>query len=160
MSVTKDYRIVRNSLIGVELNEDESKALTEIMAVRSLAADEVLINEGEPEDTLFLLAVGDLAVTSEIDGKETVMYTMNVGECAGTRSFIDGTTRKATLKAVAEATIYTLEPDAFEGLLKQHPRVVYKVMRALFRVTHSNLTRMNVESQALSNYINKSGGRY
>ncbi|MDH5259328.1 MAG: Crp/Fnr family transcriptional regulator, partial [Gammaproteobacteria bacterium] len=79
---------------------------------------------------------------------------------AGTRSFIDGTTRKATLKSIDGATIYTLEPDAFEGLLKEYPKVVYKVMRALFRVTHTNLTRMNIESQALSNYINKSGGRY
>jgi hypothetical protein len=33
-------------------------------------------------------------------------------------------------------------------------------MRGLFRITHMNLMRMNVETQQLSNYINKTGGRY
>lgn len=160
MPVAKDYQIVRNSSLGVELSEDESKALTNVMEALVLEPNEILIREGEPESTLFLLADGNLSVTSENDGEEIVMYTMKVGECAGTRSFIDGTTRKATLKSIDGATIYTLEPDAFEGLLKEYPKVVYKVMRALFRVTHTNLTRMNIESQALSNYINKSGGRY
>jgi len=160
MAVAKDYQIVRNSSLGVELNEDESKALTNIMEALILKKDETLIREGEPESTLFLLADGDLSVTSNNDGEEVIMYTMKVGECAGTRSFIDGTTRKATLKSPDGATIYTLKPDSFEDLLQEHPKVVYKVMRALFRITHTNLARMNVESQAMSNYINKSGGRY
>ncbi len=160
MAVTVDFRIVRNSLLGVELSEDESKALSAIMQAIKLDKGDVLIREGEPESTLFLLAEGELAVSSEIDGKDQIMYTMKVGECAGTRSFIDGTARKATITAATDAIIYTLEPKDFEALLEKHPKVVYKVMRALFRVTHSNLLRMNMESQAMTNYINKAGGRY
>jgi hypothetical protein len=53
-----------------------------------------------------------------------------------------------------------MEPAAFETLLDKHPRIVYKVMRALFRITHANLMRMNLESQELANYISKSHGRY
>jgi len=160
MSSKIDYRIVRNSSLGVELTEDEGKVLASVMEVVFLEEGDVLIKEGEPESTLFLLAVGHLTVTSDIDGTEVLMYTMKGGECAGTRSFIDGSARKATIKAATDATVYTLEPEKFEELLAQDPRVVYKVMRALFRVTHSNLTRMNMESQALASYINKSGGRY
>ena len=85
---------------------------------------------------------------------------MTKGECAGTRAFVDRTPRKATLRAIGNATIYTLTPDAFESLLDSHPRIVYKVMRALFRVTHSNLMRMNQESRELANYITKTHGRY
>jgi hypothetical protein len=33
-------------------------------------------------------------------------------------------------------------------------------MRALFRVTHTNLMRMNLESAELRNYMMKTGGRY
>ena len=56
--------------------------------------------------------------------------------------------------------MYTLEPEDFESLLETHPQVLYKFMRGLFRQTHSNLVKMDVESQQLSNYINKTGGRY
>lgn len=85
---------------------------------------------------------------------------MSPGEVAGTRAFVDRTPRKATLRAKGEATVYTLEPETFESLLEEQPRIVYKVMRGLFRITHSNLLRMNQEKEQLSNYINKSGGRY
>ncbi|MEO7623880.1 MAG: Crp/Fnr family transcriptional regulator, partial [Gallionella sp.] len=82
------------------------------------------------------------------------------GECAGTRAFVDRTPRKATLRAIGKATVYTLTPDSFDSLVDANPRLVYKVMRALFRNTHANLMRMNQESEQLSNYIQKSQGRY
>ena len=85
---------------------------------------------------------------------------MKLGECAGTRAFVDLAPRRATLKAVGDTTVYTMEPKAFEALIDKHPRVVYKVMRGLFRLTHMNLMRMNVETKELSNYIHKTGGRY
>ena len=65
-----------------------------------------------------------------------------------------------TLRAVGAVTVYTLTPKDFESLLDDHPQLVFKVMRALFRVTHANLSRMNQESKQLSNYIHKSQGRY
>jgi len=160
MSDQVDYKIIFDSVLGDELEKSECKSFAEIMSVRKLSDGETLIKEGEPEKTLYVLAEGKLSVSSEIEGKEITMYTMKKGECAGTRSFIDATKRKATLTAVGDCIIYTLAPDSFEQLLSSSPRVVYKVMRALFRVTHSNLTRMNMESQEMSNYISKSGGRY
>jgi len=160
MSATPDYNQLRTSTLGAELYEDEAKVLAGIMGVKRLKDGETLITEGGAESTLFILAEGSLAVISNTDGKETVVYTMTKGECAGTRAFVDRTPRKATLRASGDAVVYTLTPDAFESLLDSHPRIVYKVMRALFRVTHSNLMRMNQESRELANYITKTHGRY
>jgi hypothetical protein len=53
-----------------------------------------------------------------------------------------------------------LEPEDFDALVETHPRLVYKVMRALFRITHANLMRVNLEGSELRNYLLKSGGRY
>ena len=160
MSETAKPHLVRNSTLGAELYEEEARTLAGIMGVRRLRDNELLISEGGAESTLFVLAEGKLAVISNTDDKEVVVYTMTEGECAGTRAFVDRTPRKATLRAVGDATVYTLTPDAFETLLDSHPRIVYKVMRALFRVTHTNLMRMNQESQELAKYITKTGGRY
>jgi CRP-like cAMP-binding protein len=99
-------------------------------------------------------------VIGAILGQELVVYTMHKGECAGTRAFVDRTPRKATLRASGEALVYTMTPAAFESLLDKHPHIVYKVMRALFRITHSNLLRMRDESQELVNYVSKIHGRY
>ncbi|HSM97629.1 MAG TPA: cyclic nucleotide-binding domain-containing protein [Gallionella sp.] len=161
MSNNADYRQVRNSSVGAELHEDEARTLAAKMGVRQLKDGELLVSEGGADQTLFILVSGKLAViSSDTGGKEKLVHTMKEGECAGTRAFVDRTPRKATLRAVGDATVYTLIPDDFDSLVDAHPRLAYKVMRALFRNTHANLMRMNQESQELSNYIHKSEGRY
>ncbi len=160
MSEGADDNKVRTSSLGAELHEDEAKVLAGIMGVRDLVDGELLVAEGGTANTLFILAAGKLSVLSHTEGVEQRVYTMTQGECAGTRAFVDRAPRKATLRAEGEARVFTLEPAAFESLLESHPRIVYKVMRALFRSTHRNLMRMNQESQQLSNYISKSHGRY
>ncbi|MFZ5524337.1 MAG: Crp/Fnr family transcriptional regulator [Pseudomonadota bacterium] len=161
MSNTADYQRVRNSSVGAELHEDEAKTLAAKMGVHHLKDGELLVSEGGDDQTLFILVSGKLGVISTVtDGKEKLVHTMKEGECAGTRAFVDRTPRKATLRAIGNATVYTLTPDAFESLVDAHPRLAYKVMRALFRNTHANLMRMNQESQQLANYIHKSEGRY
>ena len=160
MSISAEYKQVRNSTVGAELFEDEAKMLAAKLGVRQLKDGELLVSEGAADQTLFILATGKIAVISSTDGKENLVYTMKAGECAGTRAFVDRAPRRATLRAIGYATVYTLTPESFESLVDAQPRLAYKVMRALFRVTHANLMRMNQESQQLTNYIHKSQGRY
>ena len=161
MSNFADYQLVRNASLGSELHEDEAKTLAAILGVRQLKDGELLVSEGGAEQTLFILVSGKLGVISAVaGGTEGLVHTMKTGECAGTRAFVDKTPRKATLRAIGNATVYTLSPEAFEIVVDSHPRLAFKVMRALFRSTHANLMRMNHETQELSNYIHKSQGRY
>lgn len=161
MNDTADYHRVCNISVCAELDDNEARILAATMGVRHLQGGELLVSEGGADQSLYVVVAGKLAVYSaDADGKETLVYTMQEGECAGTRAFVDRTPRKATLRAMGDTMVYTLTPHDFESLLDDHPRLVYKVMRALFRVTHSNLMRMNQETQQLSNYINKTQGRY
>lgn len=148
------------SILGAELDAGELAALADAMGVASTHKGDYLVREGEARRTLFVLADGRLSVCTRSEGSEQAIYQLRVGEVAGTRAFLDGSARKAGLRADVDSTVLTLEPDAFEGLVEHHPWVVYKVMRALFRVTHANLMRMNLESAELRNYMMKTGGRY
>lgn len=160
MTLRADGSLVRLSTLGDELDRNESDALAAKMGVVTARDGEVVVAENDKRSTLYVLIDGRLEVMSRIDGHDVPVYTMKKGECAGTRAFVDRSPRKATLRASGPTTVYTLEPDAFESLLATHPAVVYKVMRALFRITHSNLMRMNQETAQLTNYINKTHGRY
>lgn len=151
---------IKNSTLGDELDAQESALIASVMTVKNLKDGEMLVAEGQKDDSLFLLIKGNLAVISDHGGENEVVYTMKTGECAGTRAFVDRAPRKATLQSRGDSTVYAMKPVDFEKLLDNYPRVVYKVMRALFRITHANLMRMNQETEQLSNYINKTGGRY
>jgi CRP-like cAMP-binding protein len=155
-----DLEAMCASSIGNELTKEECQILSGVMGIRKLKDRELLSKEGDAACTLYILIEGKLELYNEKEGKGNVIYTLNKGECAGTRAFIDRTARKASLIANGDAIVYTLEPDAFETLIDDNPRITYKVMRALFRNTHSNLIRMNLEASQLSNYINKTQGRY
>ena len=161
MSDSIDYKSVRNSSLGSDLTEDEVHQLAARMGVRHFQDGEFLVKEGDIYRSLFLLAEGQLTVTSlNLQGEEKRVYTMKVGECAGTRAFIKNTPRRATLRAVGATTVYTLTPEELEKLLDDRPRAAFKVMRALFNITHTNLARMSQETEHLTNYITKVGGRY
>lgn len=156
MSGEVDYRVVMGSSVGLELAEDEARLLAAKMGARQLQDGEFLVREGEADQTLFLLAAGKLQVLNrDADGVDQPVYAMQVGECAGTRAFVEQSSRKATLRAVGPTVVYTLTPQDFEKLLDESPRVAYRVMRALFRVTHANLARMNQEARDLSRHISK-----
>jgi CRP-like cAMP-binding protein len=152
--------LICKSSIGKDLTLGEGRILGAVMGVKHLKDGEMLSKEGEASSTLYILIEGQLNLFEDKEGKGEVRYTMSKGECDGTRAFIDRSARKATLVAKGDTTVYTLEPDAFETLIDSNPRVIYKVMRELFRNTHTNLIRMNREAEQLSNYINKSQGRY
>jgi CRP/FNR family cyclic AMP-dependent transcriptional regulator len=160
MSQTVQADLVRASALGDELDKPEAQALAALMASRTLNDGEMLVREGGPERTLFVLVAGQLAVSNVRDGTEQVAYLMSKGECAGARSFVDAMPRRGNLRAIGPTTVYTLEPDRFETLIASHPRIVYKVMRAMFRITHANLLRMNQETQQLTDYVTKTHGRF
>lgn len=160
MNQEPDSQILLTTELGKELEAGDGNVLARVIGIRRLADGEVLAQEGDTSHTLFILVSGKLAVSSHINGMETLLYTMKPGECAGTHAFVERASRQVTLTAVGDCVVYTLEPDHFEPLLDSHPKLVYRLMRGLFRVTHQNLVSMHMETQQLSNYILKTGGRY
>jgi CRP-like cAMP-binding protein len=152
--------VLAQSTLGTELTPEDCEALAAVVGAEQVPAGGNLVREGEDRRTLFVLAKGRLNVCRHVNGLDESVYQMRIGECAGTRAFIDGSPRRAGLRGGTDCVVLTLEPAAFEGLVETHPRLVYKVMRAIFRVTHSNLMRVNLESAQLRNYMMKAGGRY
>lgn len=157
MDSAHKVQAIASSMLGAELDDTERAELATRMGVIEAADGESIVSEGDARRTLFLLSDGQIDVTR--DGNDHV-YRMRPGECAGTRAFIDGSPRKAGLRALGATRVLTLEPDDFEALLETQARIVYKVMRAIFRITHANLMRMNLESAELKNYVTRSQGRY
>ncbi len=153
--------IQTNSPFGAELEADEIKALAGVISIRHLNEDDILIKEGTTDDALHVVISGRLAATRNTGGDEYVtLHTLHDGDMAGAMGFIDGTDHSATLRALCDTEVYTLERPAFESLLETHPALVYKVMRAIIRSVHTTLLRMNRQFVEMNNYIMKEHGRY
>lgn len=141
---------IKNSELGKYLSDGDCRALTTVMNVRDLDDGEVLVKEGDLDNTLFFVTSGCLKVTSTVNGRKKIVNTMKPGDCAGIRSFVERTPRMVTLRAKGPTTVYAIRPDDFELLLETHPRQVYNFMRGLFRMLNINLERMHEKIRRLS----------
>ncbi|HXV10842.1 MAG TPA: cyclic nucleotide-binding domain-containing protein [Burkholderiales bacterium] len=154
--------LVRNSALAVELTGDQCAVLAELVSVRKLADGEVLVRQGASDNHLYAIVSGALAVARQVeaDGQWVNLHLLGKGDLAGELGFMDGRPHYAALRATGPTQVLCLEREKLESLLQREPVVVYRVMRAIFRVVHVIVNRMAMQTSELTNYIFKVHGKY
>ena len=149
------------SRLGADLDERECNVLCELVTVRELADQEVLVREDTIDNHLYVVADGTLGVVRNINSDQRLtIATLGAGDLAGELSFIDATKRHASLVALGRTRVLGLEREHFESLLTSHPLLFYHVIRAIVRTVHVIQQRLSLQAVELSNYIYKQHGRY
>jgi len=152
---------LRASRLGADLDEREYDVLCELLTVRELADQEVLVREDTIDNHLYVVADGTLGVVRNINSDQRLtIATLSAGDLAGELSFIDATKRHASLVALGRTRVLGLEREHFEALLTTHPQLFYHVIRAIVRTVHVIQQRLSLQAVELSNYIYKQHGRY
>lgn len=159
--MTDTANLVLLSSLGAELSQEEAAVLGGLMSPRELADGDYLITEGTSDDSLHVLLEGKLEVVKHTGGGDIAgLAILREGDLAGELSFIDGHEHTVGLRALCSTKVLTLKREDFESAVDAHPKLVYKVMRAIARSTHRIVHRMNAEFIELNNYIFKQHGRY
>ena len=152
--------LVRNSALAVELTADQCSVLAGLMAVRDLEDGEILVKEGASDNRVYALVSGALGVSRQVDGEWHNINVLTKGDLAGELGFMDDRPRYAALRALGSTRVLSLEREKLESLLEREPLIVYRVMRAIFRVVHVILNRVAMQSSELTNYMFKVHGKY
>ncbi len=152
--------LVRNSALAAELTPDQCGVLAGLMALRELEDGEILVKEGASDSRVYALVSGALGVSREVDGEWHNIHVLTKGDLAGELGFMDGLPRYAALRALGSTRVLSLEREKLESLLEREPLIVYRVMRAIFRVVHVILNRVAMQSSELTNYMYKVHGKY
>ena len=160
MNERKDLSIVHGSSIARGLSEEECTILERVVTRRTLKNDEILIEEDQVDNCLYVIVSGALDVCRHSGGDWVSLHVLKTGDLAGELGFIDGQPHSASLRSIGPTDLFILERSQFESLLENHPRIIYEVMRTILRTVHAILRRMNLQYIELSNYITKQHGRY
>lgn len=154
---------LRTSPVTEELNDSEVEILSELFEVREFKAGDIIVEPGNNQpDNLYILASGEIEVKIVSGSESSTVHVLKEGDLAGMITFAGGAASQisATLFAVGDTKVLTMERARFETLLNSHPQLVYRVMRGIIRNMHGIVRRVNIESAELTNYIYKTGGRY
>ena len=128
---------------------------------RDLQPGEVLVPEGTSDNHLYVIVRGALSVQRSAGASESViLFTLGAGDLVGEMSFLDETPHYAALVAIGPTRVFGIEREKLEALLRPHPELVYRVMRAIIRTVHELQRRISMQSVELTNYIYKQHGRY
>ena len=155
------FEALRRSRLAAELNEPQCRKLAAVMTVHELQDGAVLVHEGAPDNHLYVIESGALAVVKGAGTPEAVtLNTLAAGELAGELSWLDGAERYASLVASGPTRVLGLEREKLESMTASDGEIVYRVMRAIVRVVHAIQRRLAMHQSELTNYIYKQHGRY
>lgn len=161
MSLVVD--ILRISTVTDELSDSDVGVIAGLFDVKNYKDGEVIVKHGnERPDNLYILAHGGIDVKIESGDGDFTIHVLQPGDLAGMITFVGGSAEQisATLYAVGDTQVLSLERVKFESLINSHPMIVYRVMRGLARSMHGIVRRGNSQSAELSNYIYNINGRY
>ncbi|HEX3527750.1 MAG TPA: cyclic nucleotide-binding domain-containing protein [Thermoanaerobaculia bacterium] len=115
-----------------QLNDDDVEWMLNAGAKRFVPAGGVLIRQGVPVDSVFILLEGRLAVwLAPRQGPEKEIARLNAGEIVGEMSFIDARPPSATVKALEDSTVFAITKTSLNAKLAADQGFGARFYRAL-----------------------------
>jgi CRP-like cAMP-binding protein len=78
-----DKQIKNNAIFGDLLSPEDLISLINKSLIRTAEVGQILCQQGQYNDTLFLVIEGEVEISAESDGKETKLATLREGELIG-----------------------------------------------------------------------------
>ena len=139
--------VLMSAPLFAALDIEAAAALKASMDERRLLKGDVLFNEGDPGDRLYVVTDGKIKLGhASNDGRETLLAVMGEGEMFGELSLFDPGPRTATATALTDATVLGLGHAALRPWLTGRPEVAESLLRALAQ-------RLRRTNEALSDLV-------
>jgi CRP/FNR family cyclic AMP-dependent transcriptional regulator len=114
------------------LEEESIRALAEHSRRRKFRGGEALFHEGDPGQTLYLIAGGHVNIqTSASDGQTVHVAYRGPGEHFGEMALIDGKPRMADAVTAESCDLIMLDRIEFIACLERSPKIALSVMASL-----------------------------
>lgn len=143
------------ALTQIGLPEDATAAILSVAGIVSLPAEAVLMAQGDPADSVFLLLSGQLdisvALRPDHDGPvvRTRLATLAPGALVGEMALLSGAPRSADVTTRGAVTCLRLDHAAIAALRLDAPDAAYALLAAIARAIEQNLRLANAAIAAL-----------
>jgi CRP-like cAMP-binding protein len=124
--------VLRQAPLFSGLDDESAGALEGSMSASSLKRGEVLFNEGDDGNQLYVVTEGKVKLgRTSPDGRENLLAILGPGQMFGELSFFDPGPRSATATAVTDVELMSLGHEALSPVLATHTDVALALLHQL-----------------------------
>ncbi|KAA3597864.1 MAG: GAF domain-containing protein [Calditrichaeota bacterium] len=160
MFFTKYKKVFQKSIFS-ELSEEEFNSLEPSFKEKEYKAGEVLFEEGDTGNVLFLLIEGKLKISKRAESKNiAIEKVINEGELVGEMAVLEKRPRSASVFALTDVKVLLIEEKKFLNFAGSNPGLAIKLSVKLsrrIRRTDEDLVEMIAQMQRK---LNKSINRF
>ena len=148
MSMLSNLELIRRVPLFALLTAHQAEAVADAVIKRRFKRSEVVVEQGEKSNTLFIILTGRVrVVTSDKRGREVILATLQPGDYIGEMSLIDNEPHSATVRAEVQTDMLTLGRAEFARCLPENSSMAYAIMKGL--VQRLRQADRKIESLAL-----------
>ena len=126
--------VLARSGIFQGVDPEAAEALAKEMETIEARKGEIVFNEGEPGDSLYIVLSGKLKVGRRAaDGRQNLIAVMGPSDMVGELSLFDPGPRTATATAVVDTRLARLRKQALRPWLTNRPEIAEQLLRVLAR---------------------------
>lgn len=130
--------------------DGELQEFSQIIRELELSAGDMLFEEGDPGDALFIISDGSVRIfkaigTAEGEKSEKSLALLEAGSYIGEMTLMEGTPRTASARVETDAIILKISRDDFTALLKRVPQIAVRLFLSFMKVVSDRLRNTNQE---------------
>lgn len=150
--MTNDVDFLKDFYIFKDLDQQEIEFIAQIMAPRRYQEGDVIMKEGEPGESMYVISEGSVQIHKALTMKfgdddfretEKTLTVLRAEDhaVAGEMALITEDKRSATVTALTECLLYRITRDDFLGLAEKRPDLGFKVMHRLAKLVSQRLKK-------------------
>jgi small-conductance mechanosensitive channel/CRP-like cAMP-binding protein len=113
------------------LTDQETRSLASRARVERYFTGEVVMRQGEPGDSLFIVDEGSVGVAVSHDGRSEKLAELGPAAIIGEMALMTGAARTATVTASEPTQFVVIDRDAFRKTLLQNPHIAEQISETL-----------------------------
>lgn len=128
------------------LSPEDLEKIAEVADEFLYFKEELLCSEGEPGNTLFIIASGKVDVVKNFESGQKVLATHGANEYVGEMAILESAPRSASLRANGDARVLVINGDAFKAILLDRPEVAISVLQNMssrLRELNARVSKLN-----------------
>lgn len=130
---------------------------------REAKAGEVLFQEGDPGDSMFVIQGGTILLTRNVAGESVEVARLGAGEFLGEMAIVNHKPRTATATVVEDAQLLVLGTKTFEAMIRANTEIAVRMVMKLASRLDSTIDQYDAllaaDNQRRVGLVLLSGGR-